>query len=179
VFAAGRARDPSSVSAVSERGPAVRTRRAALAPTPRLVRALVEIGLAASILMAPVIGWIQVHRAVTSARLSPTAAAAVGAKEAGVDPTVFDRLTRIIPAHATYWIDTAPRIRSSVTRQAFPLWASGALLPRLAVSRPQQADWVVLWGYSPERLRIEVRGVRVLRARSPSGLPVYVAQVVR
>jgi hypothetical protein len=138
-----------------------------------------EVGVAAAILMAPILGWIHVHRTVSSARLSPTAAATLGAKEVGLDPTVFDRLTRIIPPNAAYWIGTSPRIRSSVSRQAFPLWASGALLPRLAVARPADADWIVIWGSSPKRLRVEVRGLRVLRARSTPPLPVYVAQVDR
>jgi hypothetical protein len=167
------------VSAVSERGPAVRSGRASLTATPRLARGLVEVGLVAAFLMAPLLGWIHVHRTVTSARLSPSAAAALGAKEVGLDSTVFDRLTRIIPPHATYWVGTSPRIRSSVSRQAFPLWASGALLPRVAVARPDEADWVVIWGSSPKRLRVEVRGLRVLAARSTPRLPVYVAQVVR
>jgi hypothetical protein len=181
VFAAGGARDASTVSAVSERGPAVRTGRGrdALAPTPRLVRALVQAGLAVALLTAPLLGWIHVHKAVTSARLSPAEAAAAGARDAGVDPAVFDRLTRIIPAHATYWVDVAPRLRSSDLVNTVPLWASGALLPRLAVARPEEADWIVTWGYSPKGLGVGVRGVRVLRARTALRLPVYVAQVVR
>jgi hypothetical protein len=178
VLPAGGARDPSTVSAVSEHGPAVRTGRAALTPT-RLARALLEIGVAAAILMTPLLGWIHVHRTVDSARLSPTAAAGLGAKEVGLDATVFDRLARIVPPHATYWIDTSPRIRSSVSRQAFPLWASGALLPRIAVARPGEAQWIVVWGYSPARLRVEVRELRVLAVRSTPKLPVYVAEVVR
>ena len=140
---------------------------------------LVQTGLALALLTAPLLGWIHVHKAVTSARMSSAEAAAVGARDAGVDPTVFDRLTRIIPPHATYWVDVAPRLRSTDLVNTFPLWASGALLPRLAVARPDEADWVVIWGYGPERLGVEVRGVRVLRARTAARLPVYVAQVVR
>jgi hypothetical protein len=152
-----------------------RTRR----PTPKLVEALVGVSVAAAVLMAPLVGWIHVNRTVTSLKLSSTAAATLGAKEAGLDATVFDRLTRIIPPDATYWVGTSRLIRSSDARQAFPAWASGALLPRIAVSRPQAADWVVIWGYSPERLRVDYVGLRVLRARSSPRLPVYVARVDR
>jgi hypothetical protein len=178
VFAAGCAREAWSVAAVSERS-VVPATQDALVPPPRLVRAVVVVAVAAAILMAPLLGWIHLHEAVSSARLSPTEAAAVGAREAGLDPTVFDRLVRIIPAHATYWVDLSPRIRTSDVAKTFPLWASGALLPRLAVARPEEADWIVIWGYSPKRLGVEVRGLRVLRVRAALRLPVYVAQVVR
>jgi hypothetical protein len=175
------------VTAVSERSvahaegggrfAADRITRDARSAAPRLVRALVGVGLAAAVLMAPLLAWIHLHRTLTSSRLSSSAAAAVGAREAGLDPTVFARLTRIIPPHATYWIDTSGLIRSSVTRQAFPAWASGSLLPRIAVRKPAEADWVVIWGYSPKRLRIEIDGIRVLRTRSAAQAPVYVARV--
>jgi hypothetical protein len=168
------------VSAVSEGSAArVSTTRDAAVTRRKLVEVVVVSGLVSALLMAPLLGWIHVHQAVTSARLSPQAAAAVGAEDAGLDPTVFDRLTRIIPAHATYWIDTSPRLPSPDLANTFPLWASGALLPRLAVRMPQAAEWIVIWGYSPKRLRIAVRGLRVLPVRSHPRLPVYVAQVVR
>jgi hypothetical protein len=145
----------------------------------RLVESVVRTGVVAAVLIAPILAWTQVHRTVTTAGLSRGAAAELGAKRAGLDPAVFDRLRRIIPPHATYWIDTSGAIRPSATRQAFPLWASGSLLPRLAVERAGAADWVVTWGYDPRRLRVAVADVHVLDVRSPPRLPVYVARVVR
>ena len=116
---------------------------------------------------------------MTTAGLSRGAAAELGAERAGLDPTVFDRLSRIVPPDAAYWIDTSRAIRPSTTRQAFPLWASGSLLPRIAVARVDAADWVVTWGYDPRRLRVEVADVHVLAVRAHPRLPVYVARVVR
>jgi hypothetical protein len=176
-----------AVSALSERsavplegeratGPTLRTRTSS---STKLVEALVAVGCAAAVLIAPLLIWIHVRDTETSARLSPSAAADVGARDAGLDPTVFPRIARIVPAHATYWIDTSSTVGSSPARQAFPVWASGALLPRIAVARLDEADWVVIWGYSPRRLPIEVAGLRVLAVRTPPRLPVYVARVAR
>jgi hypothetical protein len=144
-----------------------------------LVDLVVAFGVAAAVLTAPLVGWVEVHRTAGTARLSPTAAAELGATDAGLDPRVFDRLSRIIPPHATYWADASPLVRPDTTRGAFSLWAWGALEPRIAVSRPGAADWVVTWGYRPEGLRVKVAGVRALAVATPPRLPVYVARVVR
>jgi hypothetical protein len=168
------------VSAVSESSDALRTGAGARAwKPPRLVESVVRAGLVAAVVIAPVLAWTQVHRTVTTAGLSRGAAAELGAERAGLDPSVFDRLSRIIPPHATYWIDASPAIRPSTTRQAFPAWASGSLLPRVAVGKADAADWVVTWGYDPRRLRVEVTDVHVLTVHAPPRLPVYVARVVR
>jgi hypothetical protein len=175
------------VSALSERSDAPTTNGAAgvvatsirALTASRITDVVVRSGLVAAVLVAPLLVWTQVHRTVTSAGLSRTAAAELGAKRAGLDPTVFDRLREVVPPHATYWVGTSRLIRPSATRQAFPLWASGALLPRVAVTRPDSADWVVTWGYDPRRLPVEVTDVRVLDVRAPPRLPVYVGRVVR
>jgi len=145
----------------------------------RIVEIVVALNLASAILMAPLLGLIHVHRAIATARLSRTSAMNLGAKEAGLDPTVFDRLSRVIPPDATYWVDTSSMIRPSVTRQAFPLWASGSLLPRVAVAKPAKAEWVVIWGYSPKRRPVETGRLQVVAPRVPPRLPVYVARVIR
>jgi len=161
------------VSALSEGSAApVATTQEAAVTRRTLVEVVVVAGLVAATLMAPLLGWAALHRTATTARLSRSAADELGAKDAGLDPTVFDR-------RATYWVGASPRIRSSTTRGAFPLWASGSLLPRILVARPQAAGWVVTWGYRPDRLPVEVRDVRVLAVRTPPRLPVYVARVVR
>jgi hypothetical protein len=144
-----------------------------------LVDVVVVSSLVAAVLTAPLVAWVEVHRTAKTARLSPTAAAQLGAEDAGLDPTVFDRLSRIVPPHATYWVGTSRLIRPSTRRGAFPLWASGSLLPRIEVARPADADWVVTWGYRPDRLPVAVEDVRVLAVRAPPRLPVYVARVVR
>ena len=175
------------MSALSERSAVPVERERATGPTLRtaprssrkLVEALVAVGSAAAVLIAPLLIWIHVRSTKTSARLSPSAAADIGARDAGLDPTVFARIARIVPAHATYWIGTSSSLGSSTARQAFPVWASGSLLPRIAVARPDEADWVVIWGYSPRRLPIDVVGLRMLAVRTPPRLPVYVARVAR
>jgi hypothetical protein len=144
-----------------------------------LVDLVVVFGVATAVLTAPLVAWVEVHRTAKTAHLSSTAAADLGAKDAGLDPRVFDRLSRIIPPHATYWADASPLVRPDTTRGAFLLWAWGSLEPRVAVSSPGAADWVVTWGYRPERLRVKVAGVRVLAVATPPRLPVYVARVVR
>jgi hypothetical protein len=169
-----------SVSALSERSAVPVERERAGGPTLRkLVEALVAVGFTTAVLIAPLLIWIHVRATKTSARLGPRAAAVAGARDAGLDPTVFTRIAQIVPAHATYWIDTSSAIGSSTARQAFPVWASGALLPRIAVAQPGQADWVVTWGYSPRRLPVDVVGVRVLAVRAPPRSSVYVARVAR
>jgi hypothetical protein len=168
------------VSAVSEPTGALKRGARAGAWTPsRLVETVVRSGLVAAVVIAPILAWTQVHRTVTAAGLSRGAAAELGAERAGLDPTVFDRLRRIVPPHARYWIDTSGAVRPSTTRQAFPAWASGSLLPRVAVGSIGAADWVVTWGYDPRRLAVAVADVHVLDVRAPPRLPVYVARVVR
>jgi hypothetical protein len=168
------------VSAVSGGSAApIATKPGAAVTRRTLVDLVVVSGLVAAVLMAPLVGWVEVHRTAKSARLSSTAAAEIGAKDAGLDPRVFDRLGRIIPPHATYWADASPLIRPNTTRGAFSLWAWGSLEPRIAVARPEDADWVVTWGYRPERLPVKVADVRFLAVTTPPKLPVYVARVVR
>jgi hypothetical protein len=159
---------------------------ASIAPEPgaavsrrTFVDLVVVSGIVAAVLMAPLVGWVEVHRTAKTARLSSTAAAELGAKDAGLDPRVFERLIRIIPPHATYWTDASSLIRPDTTRGAFSLWAWGSLEPRVAVARPEKADWVVTWGYRPERLPVKVDDVRVLAVTPPSKPPVYVARVIR
>jgi hypothetical protein len=167
------------VSAVSEGSAAPATIPSAAVARRTLVDVVVVSGLVAAVLMAPLVGWVEAHRTAKTARLSPTTAAELGAAEAGLDPTVFDRLSRIVPPHATYWVGTSRRIRPSTRSGAFPLWASGSLLPRIEVAKPQAADWIVTWGYRPDRLPVAVADVRVLPVHAPPRLPVYVARVVR
>ena len=143
------------------------------------MEALVALGCAAAVLIAPLLVWIHVRSVEASARLGPSAAAELGARDAGLDPAVFARIARIVPAHATYWIDASSTVASSTARQAFPVWASGSLLPRIAVARPEDAEWVVTWGYSPRRLPIAVAGLRMLAVRASPRSPVYVARVAR
>ena len=164
------------MSALSERSVPVET---ATTSSTKLVEAIVAVGGAAAVLIAPLLIWIHVRSTETSARLGPSAAAEVGARDAGLDPTVFARIAQIVPPHATYWIDTSSTMGTSTARQAFPVWASGSLLPRIAVAEPAEADWVVIWGYSPLRLPIDVVGLRMLAVRTSPGLPVYVARVAR
>jgi hypothetical protein len=165
------------VSALSERS-AVPVEDATTS-TRKLVEALVAVGLTAAVLIAPLLIWIHVRNTKTSARLGPSAAAVVGALDAGLDPTVFTRIAQIVPARATYWIHASSAIEPSTARQAFAVWASGALLPRIAVAKPRDADWVVIWGSSPRRLPVDVVGLRVLAVRTTPRQPVYVARVAR
>jgi hypothetical protein len=143
-----------------------------------IVEAVVRVSLAAALATTPLLCCALLVDIVTSARLSPAEAARAGATEAGLDPEVFDRLARIVPPRSTYWVATSPRVRPAATRQAFPAWASGSLLPRFAVGKPEDADWVVIWGYGPRRLHLGLERTHVLRVRS-SRLPVYVARVIR
>ncbi|HEX6701910.1 MAG TPA: hypothetical protein VF101_14380 [Gaiellaceae bacterium] len=143
----------------------------------RIVDAIVGFSLAAAILVAPLLVWVHIDRTVQSARLDANAAAVIGAKQAGLDPTVYERVERIVPPHARYWIDASPLVGGAATRDAFMMWASGALLPRIAVSHPRRGDWIVLWGSSPSRRGLHVVGLHVLPIHARSRLPVYVGRL--
>jgi hypothetical protein len=170
----------SVVSAVSGgSAPPSATTTGAAVPRRTLVDLVVVSGIVAAVLVAPLVGWVEVHRIAETAQLSSSAAADAGARDAGLDPRVFHRLRGIIPPHATYWADASPLIRPDTTRGALSLWAWGSLEPRVAVARADEADWVVTWGYRPERLPVSVSDVRALSVTTPPKLPVYVARVVR
>lgn len=134
--------------------------------------------LASTLAAAPTTTWNIVTDARAAHRLSTAAAERRGAEENGVDTSLTDRALAIIPEGQTYSLVVSDRVdlaRASV----FELWSLSALLPRIAITDPASAGWIVSWGIPPDALGVRVVDLHVIRARRRSDPPLYVARVTR
>jgi hypothetical protein len=114
--------------------------------------------LAAGLVLYP----LQLGRAAKGARdghrIGDYAAERYGAAGRGFSVKGVDRAKALIPAGATYYLDVEPRFGGP----AFGFWARGWLLPRIAVSKPGDADWILAFYRDPDVLGVPVRDARGL-----------------
>ena len=144
----------------------------------RLVGAVAAAFVASALIVAPVTAWAMISDIRASHRLSSRDAERFGPEESQLDTSVIDRVAAIIPSDATYAVSFSDRLdpdRASV----FRLWSLSALLPRIAVTDPSSADWIVSWGVAPPGLGLPVTDVHRLELPRESDPPVYVARVRR
>ena len=113
-----------------------------------------------------------------SHRLSSRDAERIGPEHNELDTSVIDRVAAIIPRDATYAVSFSDRLDPDLA-SVFRLWSLSALLPRIAVTDPSSADWIVSWGVAPRGLGLPVTDVHRLELPRESDPPVYVARVRR
>jgi len=95
-----------------------------------------------------------------------------------VHPEIFDNAKARIPPGDTYYLDPSDKVEYT-SRSAFRLWALGYLLPRVAVSNPEEADWIVTLGVDPRTVGPPVSKVWLLK-EPVNGLPAaYLGKVQR
>jgi hypothetical protein len=80
--------------------------------------------------------------------------------EVGVDGRAVLAASRVIPKHATFYVDAAPA--DAVAAQPMSWYL---LFPRRHVDDPETADWVLLFGSEPPRLDLRL-GRRVRLSQS-------------
>ena len=129
---------------------------------------LVAASLLASVLASAPFTARDVFNDARAARDSTAFAAdRVGPESNGIDTTVIDRVARLIPRHATYALVFAPGLDPGITG-VFRAWALPVLLPRVAVARTADPEWVVSFAAPPGQLGVSARSVHLIRsARSP------------
>ena len=143
----------------------------------RVAGAIAAALAASSLAVAPVTAWAVISDIRSAQRLSAREAERSGPEGYGFDTSVTDRLAALIPAEDTYAIVSSDQGESD-RDLVFRLWSLTALLPRVALTDPASADWVVTWGVPPSDLGVPVADVRALELRGASDPPVYVARVV-
>ncbi len=65
-----------------------------------------------------------------------------------VHPAIFDTAASHMPPTARYYLAVSPKV-DTTRQQAFEQWAAGWLLPRVAVSSPAKAEWILTLGVDP------------------------------
>jgi hypothetical protein len=107
---------------------------------------------------------------------SPFRAERVGPESYGLDTTVVDRIGQRIPPHATYAI-VSSRSAPPVVAEVFRIWALAFLLPRVAVSDPASADWIVSLGAPPRSFGVRARAVEAVPWSHGRKLTAWVGEV--
>ena len=137
---------------------------------------VVALVLASTVAAAPFVAWRIVEDVRYTSRLSGAEAERVGGESAHVDPQVIALLGREIPSHDTYAVVASPAVGGEYT--AFWEWAAYALLPRLQVTEPAHAQWILSWDRDPRTLGIPLSSVRTrVTAGGPSPHTYYLARV--
>jgi len=100
----------------------------------------------------------------------------MGAYEGFLDGAAFDLVVAAIPPGDTFY---AEFVKEQGGLNFLP-WAQTALLPRIAVADPGEADWILTYGVDPRRVGVRVEDVREIPTsygdRSPE---MYLARVAR
>jgi hypothetical protein len=112
--------------------------------------------LAAGLALYP----LQFARAAKGARdghrIGAHAAELAGGAGRGFPVAGVDRAKPVIPEDATYYLDVARRRGGS----AMVFWSRGWLLPRIEVTKPEEADWILSWRRDPHDLGVSLGDVR-------------------
>jgi hypothetical protein len=147
------------------------------APARPPVALVAAAALATAVGLAPFTAWRVAQDIRYTSGISRPVAERIGAYENYLDGSAFDDIAAAIPPGETYYATASDRIEPERAREAFPYWASTALLPRRAVARPDEARWLVTWGVHPGRLGVAVADVRRVRGPKHGFPPTWVARV--
>ena len=141
------------------------------------VAAAVGTMIAAAVASAPFTSWRLVQDIRYTARIDGSTAERIGAYENYLDATIFDELLARIPSSDRYYVRVSDTVRPESAAYAFHVWGLTWLLPRRAVTDPEDADWLVTWGVDPYDVGVELS--RVWRIRRPAyGFPAtFLAEV--
>jgi hypothetical protein len=137
---------------------------------------LVVLAIVSALATAPFTTWRVIEDIGYTSDLSRAEAEAAGASYNSLDPIVFEKLRRSVPAADAYYVEAAAGIQAPA-RDAFLEWSATALLPRLPVTEPDRADWIIAWGVHPRTVEVGVADVRVLHPPYASFPATYLARV--
>jgi hypothetical protein len=117
---------------------------------------LVEASAALSLLVVassiPYVGWRFAEDLRLTTKLHGYDAAAAGPVQAFLPGYLVDGAQNVIPKNATYSVVVASDVPWPSARLAFPSLAMQTLFPRVSVSDPRVADYLVTWGIAPRRV---------------------------
>jgi hypothetical protein len=142
------------------------------------VRTLLAAGLLATVGAAPFLAWRIVEDVRYTRRLDASTYDGAGPVQAFLQPYLLDRVPALIPRGATYAAVTGGAVPYPTAREAFPSLAHETLFPRISVSDPRRADYVVAWGVDPQSVA-PVRRVVVARRAAGAYPALRVAEVRR
>jgi hypothetical protein len=144
------------------------------------VAGVAAVALATAIGAAPYLSWRIVQDLRYTTRIDAFVAERIGAYEHDLEGRAFDRLAMMIPERATYYVDAYPDAPGDPD---FEQWTRYALLPRLAVSSPERADWVIILGANPrfwlDGGLVPLSSVRELETSYGPRATIYVGEVAR
>ena len=150
----------------------LRRRLGAGGATTAAVAGVLAAALASSVGLAPYLAWRVVQDLRYTSKIQRPIVERIAAYENNLDGAAFDEVAQIIPRHATFYVKA-----SDPTRMNFELWALSALLPRIALSDPGQAQWILTLGIDPRTLGVALATVRRIPTSYGDAAPVYLARV--
>jgi len=156
-------------------GSAFLRRRLSAAPRPT---AAATVALALTIAAVPYVAWRFVEDVRVTTKLDAYGATAAGPIQAYLPGYLVDGAQRWIPRGATFATAVSPAIPWQPARAAFPSLAMQTLFPRISVTDPRSADYVVSWGMAPACVA-PVSRTWVVRPRTGQYAAVYVGRVRR
>lgn len=108
---------------------------------------------------------LQIGRAARDARdnlrVSAYKAERLGPSGRGFRVGIVDDMAAVVPPHDTFYIEAR-----GPGSAALRFWAYDWLLPRLAVTSPADADWVLVWHSDPRRVGVRFSSLRPLGPRT-------------
>jgi hypothetical protein len=134
-------------------------------PVTLVVVTMLAVGVAA----VPYASWRIVEDIRYTSALDPWLAQNYGVSVYEVHPALYDRVRELVPDRDTYYL-RASQTRDPASIQAFRQWALGALLPRVSVTDPWQAKWLLTLGVDPRTIGPPVDRVWVVR-QAGQGVP--------
>ena len=138
------------------------------------VAGVLAVALASSVGLAPFLAWRVVQNLRYTSRIQRPIVERIAAYENNLDGAAFDKVARIIPRHATFYVEASDPVRMN-----FAPWALSALLPRIAVGEPAQAQWILTLAIDPRTLGVPLASVRRIPTGYGDAAPVYLARVAR
>lgn len=134
---------------------------------------VLAVALASSAGAAPFVAWRIVQDLRYTTGISRENAERIGAFENSLDGGVFDRVAAEMPATATYYVADSGGPASG----DFRAWAQTVLLPRIAVSDPRRADWLLTFNRDPSTVGVAVTAVRRVPTSYGKHQIVYLARI--
>lgn len=144
----------------------------------KAIAAVTLVLIATTLGAAPFVGWRIVEDIRYTSGLDPWLAPRYGISVYGVHPEIFDNAVRRIPVGDTYYMVTATPI-NDVAQRAFEEWALGYLLPRMAVTDPANAGWIVTFGVDPRSVGPPIAKTWLLKGPVNGLPPAYLGKVAR
>lgn len=137
---------------------------------------IVLVLVATTLGAAPFVGWRIVEDIRYTSSIDPWLAPRYGVSVSRVHPEIFDNAAARIPPGDTYYLASAPGLERGA-RASFREWALGYLLPRVAVSDPERARWILTLGVDPASVGPPISRTWVVKGPVSGLPPAYLGEV--